>query len=213
MVVGDGRLQDSEFCNISERGRERDHQRSFGAETPLITNTRAPPCHDPPPSHTHTHMHVNPHLLCQPPWKVDPYYPPSQTRSALSTSSGQLQTKKPEMRGVSATWPGSANPLTLALSFLLSPSFLCPQKKKERKERIAISFLRASLLSPRFFLPFSSLSRSFMPLCVHLHGHDEGPHAGWLGSLKGLRRDGERWKEREERDGIEALMERKEREE
>lgn len=48
---------------------------------------------------------------------------------------------------------------------------------------------------------------------MHLHGHDEGPHAGWLGSLKGLRRDDERQKEREERDGIEVLMERKEREE
>jgi len=51
---------------------------------------------------------------------------------------------------------------------------------------------------------------------VHLHGHDEGPHAGWLGSLKGLRRDGERQKEREcareERDGVEVLMERKGRE-
>lgn len=54
-----------------------------------------------------------------------------------------------------------------------------------------------------------------MPLCMHLHGHDEGPHAGWLGSLKGLRRDDERQKEREreERDGVEVLMERKEREE
>lgn len=49
-----------------------------------------------------------------------------------------------------------------------------------------------------------------MPLCVHLHGHDEGPRAGWLGSLKGLRRDGERQKEGEERDGDEVLMERKE---
>lgn len=144
VVVGDGRLQDSEFCNIRERGRERDHQRSFEAETPLITNTRAPPCHDPPPPHhppsllhsytnTHTHTHVNPPPPVPTlPYKVDPNYPPSQTCSALSTSSGQHQTKKPETRGVSATWLGSANPLILALSFLLSPSFLCPQRKKRK---------------------------------------------------------------------------------
>lgn len=136
VVAGDGRLQDSKFCNIRERQREKDHQRSFRAETPLITNTRAPPCHDPPTITilplTHTRS-PPPHLLWQTPaCKVDPCYPPSQTCSALSTSSGQLQTKKPEMRGVSATWPGPANPLTQALSF--PPSFsllLMSSKKKE----------------------------------------------------------------------------------
>lgn len=48
-----------------------------------------------------------------------------------------------------------------------------------------------------------------MPLCVHLHGHDEGPHAGWLGSLKGLRRDGVRQKSRREM-AARVLIERKE---
>lgn len=137
VVVGDGRLQDSKFCNIRERQGEKDHQRSFRAETPLITNTRTPPCHDPPTitilplTHRQTHSHT-PHLLWQTPaCKVDPYYPPSQTCSALSTSSGQLRTKKPEMWGVSATWPGSANPLTLPLSFPSSFSFLLMSSKKK----------------------------------------------------------------------------------
>lgn len=151
-----------------------------------------PPPPPPPPSSlplSQTHKHTSTPTSCaNPPCKVDPYYPPSQTRSALSTSSGQLQTKKAEMRGVSATWPGSANPLTLALSFLLSLSFLCPREKR-KKEKKELQFLSCVLacFPPCFFLPFCSLSRSFMSLCVHLHGHDEGPHAGWLGSLKGLR--------------------------
>lgn len=51
-----------------------------------------------------------------------------------------------------------------------------------------------------------------MPLCMHLHGHDEGPHAGWLGSLKGLSRDGVRQKRRREMAAM-VLMERKGREE
>jgi len=146
VVDGDGRLQDSEFCNIRERGSMVGGSWQGGALVLVISGVSAlkllwwslslPLSHThtrtDTHTHTHTHTHVNPPLLCQPPCKVDPYYPPSQTRSALSTSSGQLQTKKLEMRGVTATWPGSANPLILALSFLLSPSFLCPQRKKRK---------------------------------------------------------------------------------
>lgn len=47
--------------------------------------------------------------------------------------------------------------------------------------------------SPHLSLSLS-LPPAFMPLCEHLHGRDEGPHAGRLGPrgpLKGLRGDGE----------------------
>lgn len=138
--MGDYKIQS--FVTLEREGERETTKEASKLRTPLITNTRAPPCHDPPhhpPSllhsytNTHTHTHVNPPPPVPTlPYKVDPNYPPSQTCSALSTSSGQHQTKKPETRGVSATWLGSANPLILALSFLLSPSFLCPQRKKRK---------------------------------------------------------------------------------
>lgn len=167
VVVGDGRLQDSEFCNIRERGRERDHQRSFEAETPLITNTRAPPCHDPPPptilplyyTHTQTHTHTRmstPHLLCQPsPIKLTPTIPlpkhAALCQQALVSTKQRNQKREGFLRH---GWGLLIPSYWLFLSFFLLPSYVL----KERKERIAISFLRASLLSPRFFLPFSCLS-------------------------------------------------------
>lgn len=142
-------------------------------------------------THTYTHTHVNPHLLCQPPCKVDPYYPPSQTCSALSTSSGQLQTKKPEMWGVSATWPGSANPLILALSFLLSPSFLCPQRKKRKN----CNFFIACKLA------FSSLLSSLLLSLSFFHAFVRAPTWAWWGSpcwLAGVpERLKKRWRETE----------------
>lgn len=197
MVVGDGRLQDSEFCNIRERGRERDHQRSFRAETPLITNTRAPPCHDPPilpPPLTHTHTST-PTSCANPPVKLTPTIPLPKHAALCQQALVSSKQRNQKCEGFLRHGRGLLIPsYWLFLSFFLLPSYVL----KERKERIAISFLRASLLSPRFFLPFSHLSRSFMPLCVHLHGHDEGPHASWLGSLKGLRRDGERQGEKRE---------------
>ena len=86
VVVGDRRLQDSKFCNIRERQSEKDHQRSFRAETPLITNTGTPPCHDPPTitilplTHRHTHTQTRttpPPISCDkpPPVKLTPTIP------------------------------------------------------------------------------------------------------------------------------------------
>lgn len=120
------------------------------------------PSLSPPLSLSHTHTST-PTSCANPPCKVDPYYPPSQTCSALSTSSGQLQTKKPEMRGVSATWPGPANPLILALSFLLSPSFLCPQRKKRKN----CNFFIACMLAFPSLLSSLLLSLSFFNAFVH----------------------------------------------
>lgn len=158
-------------------------------------------------SHSGTHTHIPP-ISCDkpPPVKLTPTIPLPK-HAALC----QQVLVSSEQRNQKCEWflrhgRGLLIPShCLFLSLLLSPFFCCPLKRKNCN-----FFLSCVVVSFFFFHP-SLHSGSFMPLCVHLHGHDEGPHAGWLGSLKGLRRDGVRQKSRREM-AARVLMERKEKE-
>lgn len=149
MVMGDYKIQS--FVTLEREG-VRDHQRSFRAETPLITTTRAPPYHDPPPPNPHppplslscTHTHTPP-VPTPPPIKLTPTIPLPKHAALCQQALVSTKQRNQKREGFQRHGWGLLIPsYWLFLSFFLLPSYVL----KERKERIAISFLRASLLSP-----------------------------------------------------------------
>lgn len=164
MVTGDYKIQS--FVTLQRRG---DHQRSFGAETPLITYTRAPPCHDPPissllitQSHTHTNTYTHhPPPPVPPSYKVDPYSPPLPKHALLCQQAlVSCKQRNQKCEGFRRHGWGLLIPSYWLFLYLFSQSFLCPQRNK-RKNCNFLSCSLACLLAFPTLLSSLLLSLSF----------------------------------------------------
>lgn len=117
------------FERNGEQEKERDHQRSFRAETPLITNTRAPPRHDPPtiiltlPSQTHANP--VPHI------KLTPTSPLSKHAALCQQLLVSSKQRNQKCEGFLRHGQGLLIPSHwLFLSFFLLPSYVLKKEKE-----------------------------------------------------------------------------------
>lgn len=135
-MTGDYKIQS--FVTLQRKG---DHQGSFRAETPLITNTRAPPCHDPhilPPyytnKHIHKHIHTSSPTSCAThPIKLTPTIPLLEHAVLCQQALVSSKQRNQKCKGFQRHGWGLLIPSYWCfLSFFPSFFFLCPQSSKRK---------------------------------------------------------------------------------